>query len=251
MKLRDMHSRFFACLFALTLALTATASASHEKILHVFHGNPVEFPSQPGLIADPSGNLFGVLEGAVYELSPSASGGYTFRVIYSFGSIGLFASGKLVRDSAGNLYGSTRGGGVNGAGYIYELSPTTHGLWTLTTLHDFNFTDGQIGGSTMAMDAAGNLFGVAQLGGTFDQGVAYELSPGPGGTWTYQVLHNFAYFAEGGSPEYGVVLDSSGNLYGPLNFAIFKLTPGTGGTWTESTVYTFNSATDETPLMET
>jgi len=88
---------FLCCLFALTFALTAPASASHELLVRVFTKNPVEFPSS-GLIADSSGNLFGVLEGAIYELSPRSSGGYTFRVIYSFGDAGAGASGNLVRD---------------------------------------------------------------------------------------------------------------------------------------------------------
>ncbi len=243
MTYRKSHSRVLSCLFAFTLAVAVTASASHEKILRAFTTNPVEFPSS-GLISDPSGNLFGVLQGAVYELSPSASGGYTFHVISTLIDVGTYAAGNLVRDDAGNLFGSTRGGGLNGCGYIFELSPPASGLWTLTTLHDFDCTDGQTAGMTMARDVNGNLFGATQVGGTLDQGVVYELSPGPGGTWTYQVLHNFAYFAEGGSPEAGVVLDSNGNLYGPNNNGIYKLTPGAGGTWTESAAYTFNSATD-------
>jgi len=245
MKLRKFRNLFTLLVIALTLSTVSWAG--QERILRAFNGNPVEFPSS-GLIADPSGNLFGVLQGAVYEMLPKAGGGYTFSVIYSFGDIGVFASGNLVRDNGGNLFGSTRGGGTNGCGYIFKLSPQSGGQWKLRTLHNFTCTDGQGTGLGMAMDASGNLFGATGIGGSLNQGVAYELGPGAGGVWTYQVLHNFDYWAEGGSPETNVILDGSGNFYGGNHAGIYKMSPNGDGTWTESTAFTLGTVNGGGPL---
>jgi uncharacterized repeat protein (TIGR03803 family) len=238
--MKTSGSRFLPTLFAFTLAMTTMAWAGQEKILRVFTGKLVAFPSS-GLIVDPSGNLFGAANGAIYEMSPNSTGGYTFQVIFSFGDNPLVA-GNLVRDLSGNLFGSTRVAGANGCGYIFELSPRSSGPWELTTLHHLTCFDGQNAGLTMAMDANGNLFGVTQNGGSLHGGVAYELSPRAGGTWTYQVIHNFI---QGESVETGVILDASGNVYGGNNSSVYKLSPNGDGTWTESTAFSFGSASDE------
>ena len=74
----------------------------------------------------------------------------------------------------------------------------------------------------------GAAFGATNNGGVFGEGVAYELSPGGGGSWNYQVIHDFST-AEGNGPLTGLILDSGGNLYGGNQTSIFKLSPGTGG----------------------
>jgi uncharacterized repeat protein (TIGR03803 family) len=238
MKFRHCHFTFFTFLFASTLALTATASASHEQLLHVFNGTPVKFPVS-GLIADPSGNLFGVAAAAVYELSPRVGGGYTYKAIASLGA-NDFPGGNLARDSAGNLFGATLQGGTNNCGYVYELS-SVGGSWTFSVIHTFD-SEASAADHTLIFDASGNLYGGTTFGGIFGQGVAYELTPG-GGSWSYRVLHDFST-TEGGGPQTGMVFDSLGNLYGGNQAAVFKLTPGTAGTWTESTVYAFQQSTD-------
>src|SRR5215813_10651364 len=112
-----------AVLVAVALVLATTSFAqSGEKIIHVFHGPSVEFPTS-GLVPDPAGNLYGVTKGAAYELSPAAGGGFTYQVIAAMpGGVSDDAEGNLVRDTAGNLYGATNGGNAN-CGYVYELTP--------------------------------------------------------------------------------------------------------------------------------
>ena len=108
----------------------------------------------------------------------------------------------MIFDKSGNLYGTTQQGGPafcgigdqGGCGMVFELSPGSGGTWTETTLHEF--TGGDDGGSHYAgelvMDSAGNLFGANSYGGVyFFGGAAFELSPGAGGNWTFNVIHSF------------------------------------------------------------
>jgi uncharacterized repeat protein (TIGR03803 family) len=99
----------------------------------------------------------------------------------------------LVFDAAGNLYGTTITGGMptgSGFGAIFELSPTTSGLWKETLLHAF--TGGSDGGypqATLTIDAAGHLFGVTPGAHTpVVPSTAFRLSPASSGGWQFQVL---------------------------------------------------------------
>jgi uncharacterized repeat protein (TIGR03803 family) len=86
-----------------------------------------------GLVMDPSGNLYGTTSGGalgygeIFELSPSATAGTEWHktVLYRFsgGDDGSTPEGGLIFDAAGNLYGTTSGGGGNQAGTVFELTP--------------------------------------------------------------------------------------------------------------------------------
>jgi uncharacterized repeat protein (TIGR03803 family) len=133
----------------------------------------------------------------------------TFNVLFTFnGQDGLNPIGGLVRDDAGNLYGTTYFGGTFTNGVAFRLSKSGEE----TTL--FNFNGGSEGGfpsSSLILDQAGNLYGPAD-GGVNGGGVLFKLSPKGKET----VLYNF-----GGCiclrprvPEGGLLMDASGNLYG-------------------------------------
>ena len=71
------------------------------------------------------------------------------------------------------------------------------------------------------LDAAGNLYGTTQWGGSASScgvvcGVVFKLAPNPDGTWTEHVLHSFTGGTDGDNPN-GVILDAAGNLYGTTN----------------------------------
>jgi len=115
-----------------------------ETVLHSFNSNGTDgFYPQTGLIFDPAGNLYGTTtyagqgDGAVFEMSPSEGGGWTETVLYSFGHLpdgeGPW-TGTLTFDSAGNLYGTTIGGGAFRVGTAFELTPNGSGNWTETVL---------------------------------------------------------------------------------------------------------------------
>ena len=184
-------------------------------------------PTGP-LVFDGSGNLYGVWDGAdgvlggVFELKPS-SGGWTFVSLHSFtgSSDGETPEAGVVRDGAGNLYGTTTYGGAHHLGTVYELSPNSGGGYTFNLL--YTFAGGNGGGNSfnpLTLDSSGNLFGSA-LGGAHNWGVVFELSPSSSG-WTYGLVHTFTGGADGGQPG-GLIFDAAGNLYGT---AVYGAKPG-------------------------
>ncbi len=203
-----------------------------ETVLHSFgNGNDGASPSYTAPVLDGAGNLysttmFGGIHGAgtIFELSPREGGGWTETVLHSFGhgQDGFLATSGLLIDGAGNLYGTTEGGGTFGYGTAFEFSPREGGGWTETVLHSFNLdgSDGANPSANLIMDTAGNLYGTTVDGGIHSCGgagcgTAFELSPRQGGGWTETVLHSFGNGSDGASPFYdGLVMDTAGNLYG-------------------------------------
>ncbi len=91
----------------------------------------------------------------------------------------------------------------------------------------------------LAADAAGNLYGVTEFGGSIGYGVVYKVSPSSQGGWSQTAIYSFT--ANMGNPAGSVVFDSAGNLYGTTGSgpgSIFKLTPSANGQWTVSTIWT-------------
>jgi len=197
------------------------------KILHSFNNNGHDgWNSYAALVFDPKGNLYGTtlaggtgLSGTVFELHPTSTGQWAEKVLHNFiGGDGQVPVSTLIFDAAGNLYGATRwgGAGLNTAGTVFEMSPSTNGNWKETVLHTFGSgTDGQNPEAGVIMDAAGNLYGTTEVGGTNGNGIVFELTPSTSG-WSETVLHNFnsSNFSDGGYPWSGLILNSAGNLVG-------------------------------------
>lgn len=131
---------------------------------------------------------------AALMLASAASALISEQVIFNFtGKNGMTANSRLIQGSSGILYGTTIYGGqpgpnciVNsGCGVVFALAPKAGGGWNYRRLHAFTGgTDGGIPGTSLLLDAAGNLYGVATSGGTYAGGVVFKLSPAAGGTWT-------------------------------------------------------------------
>jgi uncharacterized repeat protein (TIGR03803 family) len=143
---------------------------------------------------------------------------YRFKIVAASGS-----SGTLALDEHGNLYGTTTSGGIYNAGTVFELTPSGDGEWAETTLYNFSGgpSDGFDPTGGLAVDRAGNLYGVTTMGGLYGvtsgfPGTAFELTPGDNG-WTFILLHTFCSLpqcADGEDPVGNLVLDEAGNLDG-------------------------------------
>ena len=142
----------------------------------------------------------------------------TFKVLYDFtnGTDGGVVNSTLVRDQAGNLYGTTEeGGDINfancnppqGCGTIFKID--TYGKETV--LYEFkNNPDAAYPSAGLFRDVKGNLYGTTFLGGTSNNGAIFKLDTRGKET----VLYSFTGGRDGGDPMASLILDSNGNLYG-------------------------------------
>ena len=237
--------------------LTNSGGSWSQTVIHNFTGGNDGSGPGSGVTFDKQGNLYGTTPtggakafGVIYQMKPGSAGNWQFAVIHTFtgGLDGLGGSaGRMILDSAGNLYGTCTVGGANGDGTVFELT-TQQGKWKLTTLYSFkDQPDGALPYGGLIFDRAGNLYGTTYYAGANDLGTVYKLSHS-GGAWTESVLYNFKGGTDGDSPISTLISDAAGNLYGTTSDGgaancncgtIFKMTRGTGGKWTESVPYRF------------
>jgi hypothetical protein len=185
-----------------------------ESIIYAFNsqGGLGQGLPEGNIVFDPAGNLYGTTDcsatlgcfwGAVWQLQPSQSG-WNLTNLYQWPSASGYQPVGVIRDSAGNLYGSDFGdSGIPGA--IYELSPSNGG-WNYTQLYDFQLGDLANG---LVMDAAGNLYGADY---EYGYGYIFKMTPSSNG-WTFTTLHTFSG-PDGEFPQGQIVIDRNGNLYG-------------------------------------
>jgi uncharacterized repeat protein (TIGR03803 family) len=234
-------------IWLIVLATASIASASwKEKVLYSFQGRPDGTEPVGGVIFGKDGNLYGATYGGgqgigtVFQLLKNGNT-WTETVLYSFegktNNDGDIATGGLVSDKAGNLYGVTAYGGSGncvllggdvGCGIVYQMTPpaTPGGSWTETVIYSFQGgNDGYLPQGDLTFDPAGNLYGATEFGGGFGTtcnpfyqycGTVFELSPPKqkGGHWIEKVLYSFKGGTDGANPNGGLVFDQYGALYG-------------------------------------
>jgi uncharacterized repeat protein (TIGR03803 family) len=150
------------------------------------------------LVFDAAGNLYGTASkgglpdctldtlgcGVVFDLSPGAhsTSPWSEKVLHNFtgnGGDGAFPYANLTFDAAGNLYGTTSGGGAYGYGTVFELGPNRIGGWKYRILHSFNNdgVDGITPTGGLILDDSGNLYGTTSGGGTYGDGTVFRIKP--------------------------------------------------------------------------
>jgi len=231
-----------------------STTTGKETILHTFTVN-----SQPpydgleplgGVVLDAKGNIYGTTVaggmqngsgyGSIYKIAKNGKQ-YVEGVLYSF-SGGLDGAypyyGTPVLDKAGNLYGTTAGGGQYSGGTVFKLSPG--GM--LTTLHSFNSTggDGYSPDAGVVLDTKGNIYGATPIGGAYGDGVLYEITA----SGTYSILYNFTGGADGWTPRSPLVF-KAGSLYGTTQDG------GAGCTWGCGVVFKYTLAKGKKAGYET
>jgi uncharacterized repeat protein (TIGR03803 family) len=259
-----MNARPNTCarILLLTFGLLATARAQTFKVLHTFNGLDGALP-EGVLVRDAAGNLYGTTAfggavgcgqdrcGTAFMLNRAGKlvGSYSFG-----GTNGTQPGAGLLRDAAGNFYGTTPYGGDNepscgklkGCGVAFELSPKGKE----TVIHKFTATpDGFFPDGPLVEDAAGTLYGTTQLGGPNGLGTVFKIDMTGGET----ILYSFTGGSDGCFPG-GVILDSAGNLYGVTSAGgagfgndgvgvVFKLDPAGN----ETVLHTFGGGDGANP----
>jgi uncharacterized repeat protein (TIGR03803 family) len=250
---------FLILLVAFLTLIAQPAQGQTYRVIYNFTGGIDGGYSYGGLSIDAAGNLYGTtcgtpcngsgnVPGTVFKLTKTRSG-WVFSTLYVFHA-GDAPTGRVVFGPDGTLYGTTVYGG--GFGTVFNLgpsrsvSPNVFGTWTKTDIHVFDLSDGgwpQVG--DLLFDNRGNIYGVACRGGSYDAGVAYELTPSWGG-WTQTVIHTFTG-DDGSCPVGTLALDSYGNLYGTAwqgglgSGTVFELLRSG---WTENMLHNFQGGPD-------
>ena len=192
-------------------------------LLASFNGADGRFPAG-GLLADAAGDLFGVTSGGpgnsngtVFEITKTRHGyaGAPTSLVSFNGANGAYPIGGLISDAAGNLFGTTRYGGTDNAGTVFEVVKTRHGYaGAPTSLVSFTGVDGSGPVAGLITDAAGDLFATTFGGGADDDGTVFEVAKTEDGyASTPTVLASFTG-ADGAAPAGGLIADAAGDLFG-------------------------------------
>lgn len=214
------------------LAVALSAQTPTPIVLHNFTGADGNGPSG-SVLFDPAGNLYGTTVqggtsglGTVFKLDPS--GNESVLYVFKGAPDGAYPSAGLVRDTAGNLYGTTSAGGSlapncpfpRGCGIVFKLDPG--GTETVLHLFGSNVSDGISPTGPLTLDSAGNLFGTTLAGGgtrcqryigtkLVDVGCGTVFEVDANGKES--ILHAFT-ITDGAFPSAGLVEDTAGNLFG-------------------------------------
>ncbi len=248
MSTSEQHRSLMALTITLILLVSvgAPAPAQTFRVLYSFTGQPDGWSPFSGLVRDSTGSLYGTTPvggsgpctvngeevgcGTVFKVD--ATGQET--VLYSFeGSPdGRYSAAGLIRDAAGNLFGTTLYGGDYDDGTVYEVDAA--GMEKV--LYSFNGSpDGENPEAGLVLDQSGNLYGTTSLGGADGQGTVFKVDTAGQET----VLYSFKGTTDGRSPYAGVARDKAGNLYG---------TTLLGGVHSYGTVYKLDANGKETVL---
>jgi uncharacterized repeat protein (TIGR03803 family) len=149
------------------------------SVLHHFAGGAAGQNPLAGLVEGTDGYFYGVCSsgptfvGAVYRIHPSIPGSFQFIHGFNGTTEGRDPWGELVRDAAGNLYGTLRNGGLNNFGSVFKMTPTG----TTTVLHHFTNASGRHPGGPLYLDPAdGSLWGLTEADNVAGGGTVFRIT---------------------------------------------------------------------------
>ena len=216
-----MTNRVYVMTFLIVLVFAALAPAQTFTVLYNFTGGSDGWGPYAGLIQDPAGDLYGTTSlggdpsctpgygygcGVVFKLDTAG----TETVLHTFwGSDGTNPVAPVLRDRAGNIYGTTSYGGSSGYGTVFKID--TAG--TETVLYSFTGgPDGCYPYQGVVVDKSGTAFLTTSECGSSGYGTIFKVDS----AGRFSLLHSFAGgSSDGAYPYFGrLTMDKAGNLYG-------------------------------------
>jgi len=200
----------------------------------------------------------------LFILIGTASAGTSYEILHSFADKGGACpnpEAPVTFDQFGNLYSTTNFWN----GCVFELMLQADGQWKEETLFKwplFTDKDGGEPNAPVVFDRQGNLYGTSLAGGgkcfsNLDCGAIFELAPTTDGHWKEKVIYGFKDPSDGYSPDAGLAIDGSGNLYGTTNVGgdlscnqgygcgtVFQLSKSQDGSWHKTTLHAFAGGRD-------
>jgi uncharacterized repeat protein (TIGR03803 family) len=186
--------------------------------------------------------------------APAQAKGYKQLYAFQGGTTdGSEPAGALL-SYQGGFYGSTGVGGADGAGTIFKIA--RNGTAEMPLYSFKGGSDGSDPTGPLVADKSGNFYGVAYEGGGGDCsgtavsgcGTVFEFTPDNKGRGTLTLLHTFQGGSDGANPNYGVIIDEKGNLYGTTGLGGGGSCQFTGGPPGCGTVFEVASDGTETVL---
>lgn len=143
--------------------------------------------------------------GSVFKMTPNG----TLTTLYSFCAQNNCPDGNnpraLIQATNGDFYGTTKSGGANGAGTIFQVAPNG------AVRAVYSFPTGSESGSVMQA-ADGNFYGTTHAGGTNNAGTIFKITP------RGKVSTIYSFCAQSGctdgSTPVGLIQDTNGSFYG-------------------------------------
>jgi uncharacterized repeat protein (TIGR03803 family) len=189
-------------------------SSSKYKVLFEFDGDNGSTPMGSPIIAA-DGKLYGTTTsggnngaGVIFEYDIDA-GSYLVRVHLDPTYHGSGPYGQLFQAVNGKLYGTTRQGGINNQGTMYEYNLETSLFTKKVDFEDYDKGAYPMCGVVQA--ANGKLYGVTTEGGIMDDGVLYSYDLN---TSTYTKHVDFQPELTGSNPRGRLLVGPDNNLYG-------------------------------------
>jgi uncharacterized repeat protein (TIGR03803 family) len=197
------------------------------------------------LARGPDGDIYGITKndgghenaGTIFKVSPSGTFTTVYRLCSQKNCLDGFEPTAVAFDKAGNMFGTTNGGGLNHEGTVLEI--TAAGKFR--KLHDFcsaaNCADGVLPGA-LILGKDGDFYGTTKGGGANQAGTAFKMTP----AGKFTTLYSFCAekkCTDGEQPNQMLVEGRNGDFYGTTRL---------GGSNTEGTVFRLTPAGKLTTL---